>query len=162
MYFFQERLWRKTRSINLEVSETCVGVDGNRNFDIHFGTTGTSTNPCALNYPGTEPFSEPETQYIRDILLNHENRIQLYMDIHSHGNYVLFAYGDHSLAPDPAQVFHVAATMGATMDALKLPEAPFYLVGNSATVLYGTSGSAQDYAQVHLLHLISFLFNISF
>ncbi|KAJ8713191.1 hypothetical protein PYW08_008495 [Mythimna loreyi] len=143
------RLWRKTRSVNLDVHETCFGVDGNRNFDVQFNTTGVSQNPCALTYPGPEAFSEPETRYIRDILHNPEykDRIQLYMDIHSHGNYVLYAYGNHSLPENAVELHHVAAVMGATMDSLKLPQANLYRVGNSATVLYGTSGSAQDYGQ---------------
>ncbi|XP_021183742.3 carboxypeptidase B [Helicoverpa armigera] len=141
------RLWRKTRSV-LPVHETCLGVDANRNFDVLFGTTGVSDNPCALTYPGTHAFSEPETGYVRDILHEHLNRIQLYMNIHSHGNWVLFGYGDHSLPPNAAQLHHVGAAMGAAMDAMKLPQAGYYLVGNSASLLYGTSGSAQDYAQV--------------
>lgn len=105
-----------------------------------------------MTYPGTHAFSEPETQYIRDILRDSQyaNRIQLYMDIHSHGNYVLFAYGDASLPPNAAQLHLVAAAMGAAMDALKLPQAGYYQIGNSAIVLYGTSGSAQDYGQVSL------------
>ncbi|KAJ8711539.1 hypothetical protein PYW07_008781 [Mythimna separata] len=143
------RLWRKTRSVNLDVHQTCFGVDGNRNFDVSFNTTGVNQNPCSLTYPGTQAFSEPETQYIRDILRNPEyaERIQLFMDIHSHGNYVLYAYGNHSLPSNAADLHQVAAAMGATMDAMKRPEAGFYKIGNSATVLYGTSGSAQDYGQ---------------
>lgn len=70
------------------------------------------------------------------------------MDIHSHGNYVLFAYGDSSLPPNTPQLHQVGAAMGAAMDAMKLPQVGYYLVGNSARVLYGSSGSAQDYGQV--------------
>jgi len=34
---FQARLWRKTRS---ELEDTdCLGVDGNRNWGVHFGGT---------------------------------------------------------------------------------------------------------------------------
>ncbi|KAJ8711537.1 hypothetical protein PYW07_008779 [Mythimna separata] len=64
------RLWRKTRSVNLEVHATCFGVDGNRNFDVRFNTIRVQQNPCSLIYPGTHAFSEPETRYIRDILRN--------------------------------------------------------------------------------------------
>lgn len=77
----QERLWRKTRSIN-PTNDTCIGVDANRNFDVAFNTVGVSANPCALTYPGWEPFSEVETRYVRDILLEHLDRIQIYMNIH--------------------------------------------------------------------------------
>lgn len=141
-----ERLWRKTRSIN-PLNEACVGTDGNRNFDIAFNTTGVTTNACGTTYPGPAAFSEPETGYIRDIMFEYLNRIQLYMNIHSYGNYVLFAYGDGSIAPNTVQLHHVGAAMGAAMDAVKLPQARYYLVGNSALSLYSTSGSAQDYGQ---------------
>nr|USU81840.1 M14 metal carboxypeptidase 9 [Antheraea pernyi] len=144
-----DRLWRRTRSVNLTVSTTCFGVDGNRNFDVAFNTVGVSENPCAQTYPGTEPFSEPETRIVRDILLEYLNRIQLYNNIHSHGNYVLFGFGfNNSVPSNGPQLHHVAAAMGAVMDAQKLPQAGFYLVGNSGMVLYETSGSAQDYGQI--------------
>lgn len=107
-----------------------------------------SDNPCQNTYPGTHPFSEPETGYVRDILEEYLDRIQIYMDIHSHGNWVLFGYGDRSLPPNAAQLFHLGSAMGAVMDAQKLPQAGFYRVGNSATILYVSSGSAQDYGQV--------------
>ncbi|CAH1641346.1 unnamed protein product [Spodoptera littoralis] len=109
---------------------------------------GTPTNPCAITYAGARPFSEPETGYVRDILAEHKDRVQIFMDIHSHGNYVLFAYGDGTLPPNALPIFLVGSAMGAAMDAMKLPQAGFYRVGNSATVLYSTSGSAQDYGQV--------------
>ncbi|KAH9638789.1 hypothetical protein HF086_002029 [Spodoptera exigua] len=142
-----DRLWRKTRSIDESVSTTCVGVDGNRNFDVRHGQ-GTPADPCQITYAGSRPFSEPETGYVRDILAEHKDRVQIFMDIHSHGNYVLFAYGDTTLPPNALQIFLVGAAMGAAMDAMKLPQAGFYRVGNSASVLYPTSGSAQDYGQV--------------
>ncbi|XP_022832017.1 carboxypeptidase B-like [Spodoptera litura] len=143
----EDRLWRKTRSTDPTVDTPCIGVDGNRNFDVRHGV-GTPTNPCAITYAGARPFSEPETGYVRDILAEHKGRVQIFMDIHSYGNYVLFAYGDGTLPPNAVPIFLVGSAMGATMDAMKLPQAGFYRVGNSATVLYSTSGSAQDYGQV--------------
>nr|UQB56067.1 carboxypeptidase B [Bombyx mori] len=143
-----DRLWRRTRSVNLEVSTTCFGVDPNRNFDVDFNTLGVSSDPCSQTYPGVAPFSEAETRIIRDIFLKYLPRIQLYNDIHSHGNYVLFGFGNNTLTPNVAQLHHVAAAMGAAMDAVKLPEAGYYLIGNSGLVLYKTSGCGQDYGQV--------------
>lgn len=142
------RLWRRTRSFNPAVSTTCYGIDGNRNFNASFNTIGVSTNPCSDIYPGVEAFSEPETSYVRDILHEHLERLQLYLNIHSHGNWVLYGFGDTSLPSNVAQLHLVGAVMGAAIDVHKLPQAPFYLVGNSNFLLYGTSGNAQDYAQV--------------
>lgn len=145
---FQNRLWRRSRSFNSTVSPSCYGVDINRNFDIHFNTIGVSSDPCSDIYPGTAPFSEVEARVVRDILLEHLDRIQLYNDVHSYGNYVLFGFDNLTLPENAPQLHFVAAAMGANMDALKLPEADYYLVGNGAMVLYAVSGSGQDYAQV--------------
>ncbi|XP_045770470.1 uncharacterized protein LOC123870997 [Maniola jurtina] len=142
-----DRLWRGTRSYNPDVSTTCYGVDANRNFDVNFNTLGVSTNPCALNYPGHAPFSEPETRYVRDILLENIDRIQIYMNIHSWGNYVLYGYGNATLPSNKVHVHYVAAAMGAHIDAVKIPQASYYTIGNSNLILYGSSGSAQDYGQ---------------
>lgn len=104
----QERLWRRTRSTNRVDPTACLGVDANRNFDIAFNTVGVSADPCSQTYPGSEPFSEPETAYIRDILHEHLDRIQLYMNIHSHGNWILYGYGfDESLPTNAAQVNNI-------------------------------------------------------
>ncbi|XP_053616915.1 carboxypeptidase B-like [Plodia interpunctella] len=142
-----ERLWRRTRSYRPDVNATCYGVDANRNFDVAFNTVGVSSNHCDQTYPGTEAFSEPETRYVRDIMLEHLERIQIYLNIHSHGNWVLYGFGNASIPDNGVQLFHVGAAMGAAIDARKLPIALFYRVGNSAILLYPTSGSAQDYAQ---------------
>lgn len=141
-------MWRRTRSYNPSVNETCYGVDGNRNFNVSFNTIGVSSDPCSNIYPGVAPFSEVEITYIRDVLHEYLDRIQLYLDIHSQGNWVLYAYGDDSLPDNVVYLHHVASVMGAAIDIHKLPDARYYLVGNSALLLYGTSGTAQDYAQV--------------
>ncbi|KAG6448437.1 hypothetical protein O3G_MSEX005477 [Manduca sexta] len=142
-----DRLWRKTRSVNLNVSTECVGVDANRNFDIAFNTLGVSPNPCEETFPGPYAFSEVETAYIRDILFEYLPRIQLYNNIHSHGNYIFFGFGNRTLTPNAVHLHHVGSAMGAIMDTMKLFQARFYLVANSGIVLYPTSGTAQDYAQ---------------
>lgn len=152
------RLWRRTRSFNPSLNSTCYGVDANRNFNVSHNTIGISSNPCSDVFPGLAPFSEPETRYVDDVLQEYRSRIQLYLDIHSHGNYVLYGYGDTSLPSNVVDVHHVGAVLGATIDAVKLPEAGYYLVGNSALILYGSSGSAQDYGKVRCCAQFFFFF----
>ena len=60
------------------------GVDLNRNYDYNWGNQG-SADPTNEFYRGTEPFSEVETQYIRDILLNNLDAIA-HFDYHMNGN----------------------------------------------------------------------------
>ena len=57
--------WRKNRHNNGDGS---FGVDLNRNYGYQWGydNTGSSPNPSNNTYRGTAPFSEPETQAIRD------------------------------------------------------------------------------------------------
>lgn len=97
---------------------------------------------------GGSAFSEPETRIIRDILLENIDRMQVYMNIHSHGNWLLYGFGNYTLPPNNIHLHIVGAAMGSVMDTMKLPQADWYKVGNSAMILYGTSGSAQDYGQV--------------
>ncbi|KAJ8711532.1 hypothetical protein PYW07_008774 [Mythimna separata] len=145
-YSHTVRLWRKTRS-NHANNPACLGVDGNRNFGKNWATIGVSPNPCSDIYPGPEAFSEQETRNVRDIMQEYLDRIQLFMDIHSFGKYVTFGYGDESLPDNAAQLHLVGSAMGAAIDARKQPQAGFYLVGNSATLMYNTSGCAQDFGQ---------------
>ncbi|KAF9810689.1 hypothetical protein SFRURICE_021142 [Spodoptera frugiperda] len=143
-----DRLWRKTRSYRPDFNDTCWGVDGNRNYDsVHFGVIGASADPCNVTYPGPEPFSEVETAYVRDVLLENVDRIQLFMDVHSFGNYITYGYGDGTLPPNVVELHLMSSVMGAAFDVKKLPEANFYRVGNSGILMYPTAGCAQDYAQ---------------
>ncbi|NJL75266.1 MAG: zinc carboxypeptidase, partial [Saprospiraceae bacterium] len=57
-------MWRKNRRNN---TGSCEGVDLNRNYDwMWSSTTGSSGDTCNDTYRGTAPFSEPESQAIRD------------------------------------------------------------------------------------------------
>src|SRR5690606_14934327 len=60
------RLWRKNRRDH--PNSSCFGVDLNRNWGFQWGGAGASTNRCNDTYRGTAPFSEPETQVMRDFI----------------------------------------------------------------------------------------------
>ncbi|CAB4055307.1 CPA3 [Lepeophtheirus salmonis] len=73
------RLWRKNRNpqkntvqkensiaglfdrFKLKSNKKCTGVDLNRNFESHWNTVGSSSNPCLDTYHGSKAFSEEET-----------------------------------------------------------------------------------------------------
>lgn len=61
--FGSDRLWRKNRRQKIG---DCSGVDLNRNFGYRWGGKGTSKNACHETYAGAGPFSEPETDAIRN------------------------------------------------------------------------------------------------
>ncbi len=71
--------WRKNRRQN---ADGTYGVDLNRNFPIGFIKSSSTTSNV---YGGPEPFSEPETQALRDFVETHPN-ITIALDYHSQGN----------------------------------------------------------------------------
>lgn len=85
-----ERFWRKTRS---NPKSKCPGVDANRNYDYKWGVCGTSKDPCDEIYLGKEPFSEPESRCVRDLLLSAKGVGIFYLSLHSYGPYILYPWG---------------------------------------------------------------------
>ncbi|XP_035443464.2 carboxypeptidase B isoform X3 [Spodoptera frugiperda] len=140
----ESRLWRKNRNTNLGVG--CMGVDLNRNFDINWSTASSSI-PCLDNYHGRGPFSEPEASAIKSIFDQYIDRIGLFLDIHSFGSMILYAYGNGVLPPNGLMIHLLGVRMAESIDAVKMSWNPNYIVGNSALVLYDDSGTASDYAQ---------------
>ncbi|XP_050674423.1 carboxypeptidase B-like [Leptidea sinapis] len=84
------RLWRKTRSKNAN----CFGVDGNRNYGFKWAVSGVSKNPCDKEtYAGPKPFSEPETQMVKNALMEYGKQIKLYVSLHAYGQYLVYPWG---------------------------------------------------------------------
>jgi len=105
---------------NRRLDPQAIGVDLNRNWG--YGWTA-GLPPSSSNYPGPGPFSEPETQAVRDWMQRHRN-VQLAMDVHSgHSSFdqgfVLFPYSclDHDgLAPaDRTELGAIASDMARTL-----------------------------------------------
>jgi len=94
----------KRKNMNTNGSEECMakasnnpdheaGVDLNRNYGVTWAKEeGSSTDPCAGNYRGTHPFSEPETRAIRDFLIAHKDEIKFVYNFHAYANMWLWPY----------------------------------------------------------------------
>lgn len=82
---------RKNRNV---VSNDCDiytdGVDLNRNSAYYWGNGGASDDVCSDVYLGEGPFSEIETQIMRDFFLEHDFKLAL--NHHSFKNAMLHAY----------------------------------------------------------------------
>ncbi|CAG9782462.1 unnamed protein product [Diatraea saccharalis] len=141
----ESRFWRKNRANNFV--GICAGVDLNRNFDVNWGEASSSIS-CMDTFHGPQPFSEPETRAIRDIMLEHGDRLELFLDIHSFGSMILFGHGNGVLPPNGLILNLLGVQMAQAIDAVKADFNPNYVVGNVAHVLYDASGSAMDYAKV--------------
>jgi len=87
------------------------GVDLNRNFGIDFGQVDTSVtdylqdewleekkpknkaaDPCSLNYPGPNAFSEPETVAFKNFLTSHKDELTFVINVHSNGNAFIYPF----------------------------------------------------------------------
>lgn len=134
------RMWRKNRRNNGNGS---FGVDLNRNYSTAWGlNSGSSSNPSSETYRGTAPFSEPETNGLRNYL-NSRPPVTSFVDYHSYGQLILWAWG-YTTTPAPGNAW--MSTIGnivrnAMIDAGGLP----YVAGQSSTTLYLVSGGSKDY-----------------
>lgn len=86
---------------------TDTGVDLNRNYDVCFAldSVGSSTDVCAEDYRGSRPFSEPETQAIRDFVARQGMNFSTALNYHSYGRYVNIPFAcEASGLPGTAQL----------------------------------------------------------
>ena len=81
------------------------GVDLNRNYDFAWdiNNQGSSPDPCAEDYRGTAPFSEPETLAIKNFVESRHFSIAL--NWHSFGRVTNLPYGTSAATPPSAEVF---------------------------------------------------------
>ena len=93
----------KRKNMNLKYLEQCgnnyeeTGVDLNRNYGVAWDKPGgSSEDPCAENYRGEAPFSEPETRAIGEFLIAHRDEIKFVYNFHSYGNMYLWPFNSQS------------------------------------------------------------------
>ncbi len=90
-----DRMWRKNRRDN---GDGTFGVDLNRNYDSMWGTVDAPARTSAITYRGPSPFSEPETQAVRDLVRTYDFRIL--MSYHSFWQAIYYPWG-YTLEPPP-------------------------------------------------------------
>jgi hypothetical protein len=153
-----ERFWRKNRRPNAGGS---FGVDLNRNWGHQWGVplphqSAGNANPASEVYWGTGPFSEPETQRLRDYIAGKVN-IRAHNDIHSYGQLILFPWGSAAApTPDHATFTSMGGVMRQRMQAV---HGRLYTPGTFYSALYPASGVANDW--IYQWHgIMSFLFEL--
>uniref|UniRef100_A0A8D8VY90 Carboxypeptidase B n=2 Tax=Cacopsylla melanoneura TaxID=428564 RepID=A0A8D8VY90_9HEMI len=151
-----DRLWRKSRSVNEDNSlrsrifwnvfrSSCEGVDLNRNWDFHWGETGSSDDPCHDTYSGPKALSEPETRAVADFILDHKERIQAYLTLHAYSQMWLIPW---SYTKTKVEDYEDLMFMGRkAIEALKKVNGIHYDIGSSTSLLYATAGSSDDWAK---------------
>ncbi len=130
-------LWRKNRKLNPDNS---FGVDLNRNFGPqeywNAPNDGSSTVPQDITYRGTAPFSEPETQTIKNFLA--ERNFVNCLNYHTYSNLLIYPYGaKESETPDSLTFREFARDMTKYNN---------YTYGTDLqTVGYATRGNSDDF-----------------
>lgn len=117
------------------------GVDLNRNYDSHWelGSTGHSSD----TYRGAAPFSERESQTVRDFVLAHPN-IRAAASYHSGSDILLFPWGWSATVDLPDAYWYARmSTKGSQLTEVNgFRGSPH---GWTAQALYAASGSAMDW-----------------
>ena len=93
-------MWRKNRRDNGDGS---FGVDLNRNYGVNWGYDDDGSSPDGTTdlYRGIAPFSEKETQIMRNFC--NEHNFRTVVNYHTYSNLLIFPYGhDGSLCADSA------------------------------------------------------------
>lgn len=128
-------MWRKNRTDN--GIPGCEGIDLNRNYSFQWGLDdiGSSPDPCGETYRGESPFSELETQAVRDFCLDHE--FINAMNYHTFSNLLLYAWG-YTEEPCEDDALMYAHSVLYTMDNN-------YTFGAGSTTIYPTNGGSDDW-----------------
>lgn len=88
----EDNMWKKNR-IPLNTSETCFGVDLDRNFDVGWDLNS-GVDPCKEDYAGSRPFSELESKALRRFIERlGPFAVDVYVSVHSCGQAILYPYG---------------------------------------------------------------------
>lgn len=133
----KDRLWRKNRRNN---GDGTFGVDLNRNYGHEWGGPGSSGDTFSEIYRGPAPFSEPETQAVRNFL----EQVQplALISYHNFSQLVLYPWGHtNAPAPDVALLDSLAVTMA---DQIRAVHNVRYTPQQSSE-LYLASGDTTDW-----------------
>ncbi len=112
------------------------GVDVNRNYGGLWGGPGASALPLYDTYRGAGPFSEPESQNIRELISSRQ--VTTLITNHTFSNLVLRPPGVRAQGPPPDE--QIYAALGARMAAQNgYTNQPSY-------ALYDTTGTTEDWS----------------
>ncbi len=127
-------MWRKNRRTN---SNGSMGVDLNRNWGYKWGydNDGSSGTPSSETYRGTAPFSEPETEAVREFCNAHNFKLAL--NYHTYSDLLILPWGYiPEETPDSLLFREYAADM---------TQYNGYTWGISSDIIYAVNGAADDW-----------------
>ena len=121
-------------------SGTPIGVDLNRNYGYLWGydNEGSSPDGCNETYRGTSPFSEPETQAVRDFVNQHDFKI--IFNYHSYSDLLIYPFGYEYENNAPQEDIDIFIEYGQDMVQYN-----GYTLGTCPDLLYPVNGDACDW-----------------
>ncbi|MFA6438922.1 MAG: M14 family zinc carboxypeptidase [Bacteriovoracaceae bacterium] len=142
-------MWRKNRR---PLAGGYYGIDLNRNYGTYdmwnAPNGGSSTSFGSDTYRGTAPFSEPETQAIRDFMLT--RNIRTCFNYHTYGNYIIYPWGYSSLESDDSLLYRQwtfdMSTNNRYSIGTDLQTVGYSTRGNSDDFMYGDTSKPRAYA----------------
>lgn len=135
------RYWRKNRRDN---GDGTYGVDLNRNYGYLWGYDNNGSSPSTGSdvYRGTNPFSEPESQAIRNLYAQHH--FLSLVSYHSYSQVILYPWGYTSQSTDQDTLLNeLAANMSQRIQTVN---GRYYRFGGGADALYTTNGTTIDWS----------------
>jgi len=142
--------WRKNRRDN---KDGTFGVDLNRNYGFKWGTGGSDNDTSSDVYMGQSPFSEPETQAIRDFVKSQVNA-KVLLTFHTFSELILYPWG------------HTYSGIGNSKDLAAFDKMAKTMAGwnhykpQQSSQLYIASGDTTDWAYGEL-GIFAFTFELS-
>jgi murein tripeptide amidase MpaA len=124
-------LWRKNKIGG-------YGVDLNRNWGYEWGYDDTGSSPLTWSetYRGSAPFSEVETQVLRDLCESKD--FMLSLNNHTYGNYLVYPFGYINSVPPEFPIYQAFAQ--------RLTSENHYAYGNCFQLLnYYSNGGSEDW-----------------
>lgn len=132
-----DRLWRKNRRNN---GNGTYGVDMNRNYSYQWGGPGSSGDTYSEIYRGPAPFSEPETQALRDFMQRMSPKAMI--SYHSYSQLILYAWG-YTFTPAADDALHDSLAV-IMSQKIRSVHGKNYTPGQAST-LYLASGDTVDW-----------------
>ena len=127
------KMWRKNRNKN---ANGTYGIDLNRNYGYGWGGEGSSDSPSSDIYRGPTPFSEPETQAIKNFVETRKN-ITTLLSYHTFSKLILYPWGHkyESIQDEADRKVHetMAQTMSKWNGYTPQPASDLYLASGDTT-----------------------------
>lgn len=150
----QTRFWRKNRGgivctkDRWRRDKCCGGVDLNRNFDFHFGESGSSNDICSDIYQGKSAFSEPESRAIRDTIQSPElwGKVDAFITLHTYSQMWIHPF-NHERRSFPSDIEDLQEVGMKGVAAIESVYGTKFKFGTGADILYPSAGGSDDWAK---------------